>query len=111
MKQRQPKDTTIEVETNANELRNNVVDDNDIVLISSQTGIKDEVLIKRVLCECENDIANSIIRLLDIQDRVDDRQEEVKEPTVFDQIRGILDEKDRIFHDVMKPKPASPTVT
>lgn len=111
MKQRYPKDTNQEVETNANDIRNNIIEDNDITLISSQTGIKDEVLIKRVLCECENDIAGSIIKLLDIQYRVDDRSNEVREPTVFDQIRGILDEKDRIFHDVMKPKPTSPTVT
>lgn len=104
MKQRQPKDTSLQVELNATELRNNIVDENDILLISSQTGIKDEVLIRRTLCECQNDIASSIIKLLDIQHRVQVHVE-VKEPTVFTQIRGILDEKDRIFHDARKSKP------
>lgn len=105
MKQRLPQESATEVEMNASELRNKIVDDNDISLISAQTGIKDEVLIKRVLCECKNDIASSIIQLLDIQYRVEIKSDEEKEPTVFDQIRGILDEKDRIFHDIMKPKP------
>jgi hypothetical protein len=112
MNQRRPRETTVEVETNAIKLRNKIIDNDDVCLISHQTGIKDDVLIKRVLCECQNDIARTIIKLLDIQNRIDQHSEDdVKEPTVFDRIRGILDDKDRIFHEVMKPKPAPPTLT
>ncbi len=65
-------------------------------IISSQTGIDDRLLIERTYMECQNDTAKTIMKLLNIL------PEEIhKEPTDIDIFRNILDEKDKIYHDMM----------
>lgn len=68
-----------------------------IDIIMSQTGAVDRLYVERVFMECENDITKTILQLMDLT--VEESVQ--KEPTVFDQIRKILNEKDAIYHDVM----------
>lgn len=69
-----------------------------IYIIGKQTDIDDPVLIERILMECNNDIAQAILKLLGSNDKV----EEPQEPTVFEQIRNILNEKDAIYQTLNK---------
>jgi hypothetical protein len=102
MNQRQPYDTNVEVTTNANELRGSIVLDGDIEFISKQTSIFDHILIKRHLVENNNNIAMTILSLLNLQQDEPTHQNASAETTVFGEIRKILNEKELIYQEVMK---------
>ena len=68
----------------------------EIDIISSQTGEDDKLYIERVFMECGNDVSKTIIKILNIDTKVDK-----KEKTVFDEIRQILNEKDAIYFDMI----------
>lgn len=70
-------------------------DDYDI--IASQTGVDDKLLIERTFMECNNDTTRTILKLLNMLPQ----EQEPKEPSDIDVFRAILDEKDKIYHDVM----------
>ena len=71
--------------------------DTDIDIIMSQTNVDDRLYVERVFMECENDISQTVIKLMNL--KVEDKPK--KEPTIFENIRKILNEKDNIYHDVM----------
>lgn len=75
-----------------------------IKIIARQTSIDDTLYIERVLMECNNDIAKTILTL--IGSNTPDKQD-VQEPTVFDQIRTILNEKDTLYHSLKAYKTQS----
>jgi hypothetical protein len=89
--------SSAEIQSNIKDIRNKVIREGDIDLIATQTGIQDKLHIERTLMECENDISRTILSLLNAP-KVN---EVVKEPTVFDEIRTILNEKDKIYFEVM----------
>lgn len=74
-------------ETNNNEV---------IEMIISQTNIDDVLFIERRLMECDNDVPKTILSLMNLLPK-----EIKKEPTDMDVFREILNEKDKIYHDVM----------
>ena len=94
----QPEDIDDEIDTmNANVGDNNTSKFiNEIEIIQSQSGIDDKLLIERTFMECNNDITKTILKLMNLLP-----QEVHKEPTDIDIFREILNEKDRIYHDVM----------
>ena len=92
-----PKDVSVELVDNISDLRNKVVKAGDIDIVASQTGISDRLEIERMLIECGNDVSSTIIKLLSLEEE----QKKVKEPTEFDQIRVILADKEKVYHDVM----------
>jgi 5,10-methylenetetrahydrofolate reductase len=98
MNKKAPKDVSIELVDNISDLRNKVVKKGDIDIVASQTGICDKLEIERMLIECSNDVSLTIIRLLSLKET----QKTVKEPTEFDQIREILADKEKVYHEVMK---------
>lgn len=98
----QPEDIDDEIDTlNDNDDKNVGHHDttkfiNEIEIIQSQSGIDDKLLIERTFMECNNDITKTILKLMNLLP-----QEVHKEPTDIDIFREILNEKDRIYHDVM----------
>lgn len=74
---------------------------NDIDIISKQTGIEDTVYIERVYIESKRSIADTIMKLMEY----DYCKEPIeKEKTVFDDIREVVAEKEKLFIQVMKNK-------
>lgn len=67
-----------------------------IDIIQSQTNIDDLLHIERTLMECNNDVSKTILKLLNLLP-----EEVKKEPTDIDVFREILNEKDKIYHEVM----------
>lgn len=105
MNHNQPKNVSAEVETNLHELQNKIVHESDIDIIKSQTGIQDKLHIEKVLIECNNNISSAIIKL--IYPSIDNKNTEEKkpqEPTVFEQIREILNDKEKVYYDVINKK-------
>lgn len=70
-----------------------------IEIIKSQTNIDDELLIERTLMEFKEDVSKTILTLMNLLPK-----EIQKEPTDIDIFREILNEKDRIYHEVMDKK-------
>ena len=97
MNKKVPKDVSIELVDNISDLRNKVVKAGDIDIVASQTGIHDRLQVERVLIECGNDVSSTIIKLM----LLEEEKKKVKEPTEFDQIREILADKEKVYHDVM----------
>jgi hypothetical protein len=70
---------------------------NDLIeIIRSQTNIDDVLFIERKLMECNNDVPKTILTIMNLLPK-----EIKKEPTDFDVLREILNEKDKIYHEVM----------
>ena len=67
-----------------------------INIIQSQTNIDDVIYIERTLMECNNDVTKTILKLMNLLPEAVD-----KEPTDIDVFREILNEKDKIYHEVM----------
>lgn len=63
-------------------------------MIRNQTNVHDMVLIERTYMECENDVVKTIMKLSNIVSK-----ETVKTPTIFDELRTILDAKDAVLQD------------
>jgi 5,10-methylenetetrahydrofolate reductase len=97
MNKKTPTDVSMQLAENLSDLKNKIVKESDIEIIIAQTGINDKLKIERMLLECRNDVSSTILKLMSFQEK----QKKVREPTVFDQIRDILNEKDAIYHDVM----------
>lgn len=68
-----------------------------INIIKSQTDIDDNLLIERTLMECKEDVPKTILMLMNLLPK-----EIQKEPTDIDLFREILNEKDKIYHEVME---------
>lgn len=68
-----------------------------IDIIKSQTNIDDNLLIERTLMECKEDVTKTILTLINLLP-----EEPQKEPTDLDIFREILNEKDKIYHEVME---------
>jgi hypothetical protein len=68
-----------------------------IEIVKTQTNINDSLLIERTLMECSKDVPRTILTLLKLLPT-----EIQKEPTDIDLFREILNEKDRIYHDIME---------
>lgn len=68
-----------------------------IEIIKSQTDIDDTLLIERTLMECKEDISKTILTLMNLLPK-----EIQKEPTQIDLFREILNEKDKIYHEIME---------
>ena len=100
MNKQAPKNVSIELATNITDLKNKVVKDTDVDIIVSQTGIDDKIEIERVLLECQSDISRTILKLMSLKSN----DKEPKEPTVFDQIREILNDKEQLYHDHLSKK-------
>jgi hypothetical protein len=97
MNKKSPTDVTSELNTNLEDLRNNIVKESDYETITSQTGVTDKLEIEKVLLDCQGDISLTILRLLSLQTV----SKPIQEPTIFEQIREILNEKDRVYHDLL----------
>lgn len=67
-----------------------------IKYIKDQVPTSDEIEIERVFHEEKGDVVNTIIRLNELKSIVTEKQ-----TTIFDDIRKILDEKDKVFQDKM----------
>lgn len=68
-----------------------------IEIIKSQTNIDDSLLVERTLMECNEDVTKTILTLMKLLPK-----EIQKEPTDIDLLREILNEKDKIYHEVME---------
>jgi hypothetical protein len=68
----------------------------DRLLIEKQTNITDANLIETTFKECSDDVFKTICALLKINDN-----KEPKQPTVFDDLRMICDEKATIFQTTL----------
>jgi hypothetical protein len=66
-----------------------------IDIVKSQTDIQDEDYISNVLKECDNDVIKAIMTLSDIKDAP---KRNVSTPSVFDEIRTIVNEKEQLFY-------------
>jgi hypothetical protein len=93
--------TSEDIQGNINDIKQNTVRQGDVDIIAHQTGLNDTLYIERVLIECNNDIAMTILKLMGATTKT---AEVVKEPSAFEQIRMILDEKEKLFYDVMANK-------
>lgn len=71
----------------------------DIDIISDQTGITDKIWIERCYIENNRSVADTIMVLMEYDYC---KENTAKERTVFDDIREIVSEKEKIFIDVMK---------
>jgi hypothetical protein len=69
-------------------------------IIASQTGVEDLLVIERTFMECNNDTTKTILKLLN---RLPE-EAAPKEPSDIDVFRAILNEKDKIYHDIMSRK-------
>lgn len=67
-----------------------------IDIIKSQTGVSDELQIERVFYECNSDIVKTIMKISNINDNTSVRK---KENNVFDNIRAIVDEKEKLYQN------------
>lgn len=76
---------------------NKSVSNPDFDIIASQTGVDDLLVIERTFMECSNDITKTILKLLNMLPK----ETAPKEPSDIDVFRAILDEKDKIYHDIM----------
>ena len=72
----------------------------DYNIIASQTGVSDMLVIEKTFMECNNDTSKTILKLMDMLPA----EAEPKEPTHIEMFRTILDEKEKIYHDVMSGK-------
>jgi hypothetical protein len=68
-----------------------------IDIIKSQTGVSDELQIERVFYECNSDIVKTIMKISNINDNT--LLINKKENNVFDNIRTIVDEKEKIYQN------------
>lgn len=91
--------TSEDIQGNINDIKQNTVRQGDIDIIAHQTGLTDTLYIERVLIECNNDIAATILKLMGTMPKSIQ-----KEPSAFEQIRMILDEKEKLFYDAMARK-------
>lgn len=91
--------TSEDIQGNINDIKQNTVRQGDIDIIAHQTGLNDKLHIERILMECNNDIAATILKLMGTTPK-----SIAKEPSAFEQIRMILDEKDKLFYDAMARK-------
>ena len=71
--------------------------ENDIEMIKIQTGINDIELITKIYDECNNNLIETVYKLLDINLS----PLKIKELTEFDIMRNILDEKDTIYQQLI----------
>lgn len=85
-------DDIVQIDTNSINRLTELID-----IIKSQTDIDDKLLIERTLMECKEDVATTILKLMNLLPK-----EIQKEPTDIDIFREILNEKDKIYHDVME---------
>ena len=85
-------DDIVQIDTNSINRLTEFID-----IIKSQTDIDDKLLIERTLMECKEDVATTILKLMNLLPK-----EIQKEPTDIDIFREILKEKDKIYHDVME---------
>lgn len=67
-----------------------------IDIIKQQTNIKDDLVIERAFYEHGNDVVKTIMSLSSIEDTTT----RPKTHTLFDNIRQICDEKEKIFHQI-----------
>lgn len=65
----------------------------DIDIIAKQTGITDKLQIRKCYFKNNKDITNTIMELMSLE--ID--KEHVK-PSEFDEIRNIMNEKEKIYH-------------
>lgn len=66
-------------------------------MIRSQTMVQDGVLIERTFHECEGNVVKTILKLSNLT-----TVETKPTPTLFDEMRAILDAKDAILQEKIK---------
>lgn len=69
----------------------------DIDIIAKQTGITDKLEIRKCYFKNNKDMTNTIMELMAIDISYEDKSKYIK-PSEFDQIRNIMNEKERIYH-------------
>lgn len=69
-------------------------------IIASQSGVTDMLVIERTFMECNNDTSKTILKLINMLPK----EAPPKEPSDIDVFRAILNEKDKIYHDIMSRK-------
>lgn len=75
------------------------MDKESIEIIKSQTGMSDELQIERIFYECDSDIVKTIMKISNINDNT---ITQTRENNIFDNIRAIVDEKERIYQNRSK---------
>jgi hypothetical protein len=70
----------------------------DINIVKLQTNITDEEVIAACLQKNNNDIIKTIMELSSLQEII---REKVVDP-VFEEIRNIVEEKEKLYHDLCK---------
>lgn len=103
MNKKIPKDVSTELENNLSDLRNKVLKESDIDIIASQTGLSDKIEIERVLIENGNDVSSAIIAIMSLKEE----PKKKREPTVFDQVREILADKEKVYYQIMEQNKCS----
>lgn len=68
-----------------------------IDIVKSQTDVQDEDYILTVFEECKKDIVKTIMTLSKIQHAP---KRNTTTPSVFDEIRAIVDEKEQLFFEL-----------
>lgn len=69
----------------------------DIDIIAKQTGITDKLAIRKCYFKNNKDMTNTIMELMEIETSHEDKSKYTK-PSEFDEIRNIMNEKERIYH-------------
>lgn len=75
-----------------------------IELISIQTMINDNELIEKIYNSCKEDVIKTICKLMEQENNITLVPEYVKKRNVFDDVREILDEKARIYQNLISSK-------
>lgn len=75
-----------------------------IELISSQTMIDNNELIEKTYISCGEDIIKTICTLMEKENNVILAPEHTRKRNVFDDVREILDEKARIYQNLITNK-------
>ena len=89
----------IQVATTSQDM-DKTVSNPDFDIIASQTGVDDMLIIERTFMECNNDTTKTILKLLNMLPK----EIVPKEPSDIDVFRAILNEKEKIYHDIMTRK-------
>jgi hypothetical protein len=74
----------------------------DIDIIAKQTGITDKLEIRKCYFKNNKDMTNTIMELLGpeiaFDDKSNDKSNKTTQKNEFDEIRNIMNEKERIYH-------------
>lgn len=75
------------------------MDLNTLSIIKNQTGITDEEHIKNIYKQKNNSIIDTIVHLSDLKEDTSRKENNESKPSIFVEIRKIIEEKENIYHN------------